>query len=119
MILNSDQLISTFVFHEACGRPHASWLRQVDSYLKDMGMMGLAPAWAIARWRPKEYRRKVDAATRCSGVCLTKPDLFIHTKHNKPDLFSTGVHVELYGENASFGAEYEPYGTVECDRIGH
>ena len=36
------------------GRPHASWLRQVESYLKD---------------RPKEYRRKVDAATRCSGVC--------------------------------------------------
>ena len=51
------------------GRPHASWLRQVESYLKDTGMTGLASAWAMARRRPKEYRRKVDAATRCSGVC--------------------------------------------------
>ena len=32
-------------------------------------MVGLASAWAMARRRPKEYRRKVDAATRCSGVC--------------------------------------------------
>ena len=51
------------------GRPHASWLRKVESYLKDVGMAGLASAWAMARWRPKEYRRKVDAATPCSGVC--------------------------------------------------
>ena len=55
------------------GRPHASWLRQVESYLKDtwhggpgvclgdgqteayvknMGMTGLASAWAKARRRP-------------------------------------------------------------------
>ena len=54
------------------GRPHASWLRKVESYLKDAGMAGmagLASAWAMARRRPKEYRRKVDAPTRCSGVC--------------------------------------------------
>ena len=51
------------------GRPHSSWLRKVESYLKDTGMAGLASAWAMARRRPKEYRRKVDAATRCSGVC--------------------------------------------------
>ena len=58
------------------GRPHASWLRQVESYLKDAGMAGLASAWAMARRRPKEYRRKEDAATRCSGVCPhTWPDL--------------------------------------------
>ena len=50
------------------GRPHASWLRQVESYLTDTGMASLASAWAMARRRPKEYRRKVDAATRCSGV---------------------------------------------------
>ena len=50
-------------------RPHASWLRQVESYPKDAGMAGLASAWAMARRRPKEYRRKVDAATRYSGVC--------------------------------------------------
>ena len=50
------------------GRPHASWLRQVESYLKDTGMAGLASAWAMARRKPTKYRRKVDAATRCSGV---------------------------------------------------
>ena len=49
-------------------RPQASWLRQVEAYLKDTGMRGLASVWAMARRRPKEYRRKVDAATRCSGV---------------------------------------------------
>ena len=37
-----------------------------EAYLKDMG---LASARAMARRRPKEYRRKVDAAPRCSGVC--------------------------------------------------
>ena len=40
--------------------------RQVESYLKNAGM---ASAWSMARRRPKEYRRKVDSATRCSGVC--------------------------------------------------
>ena len=50
------------------GRPQASCLRQMESYLKDTGMTGLAAVWAMARWRPKKYRRKVDAATRCSGV---------------------------------------------------
>ena len=34
------------------GRPHASWLRKVESYLKDMDMAGLASAWAMARQRP-------------------------------------------------------------------
>ena len=51
------------------GRPYASWLRQVESYLKDTGMASLASVWAMARRRTKDYRRKVDAATRCSGVC--------------------------------------------------
>ena len=32
-------------------------------------MAGLASDWAMARRRPKEHRRKVDAATRCSAVC--------------------------------------------------
>jgi len=32
-------------------RPLASWLQQVDQYLKDIGM-GLASAWGMARWRP-------------------------------------------------------------------
>ena len=42
---------------------------QTEAYLKDMGMTGLASAWTMARRRTKEYRRKVDAATRRSGVC--------------------------------------------------
>ena len=37
--------------------------------LKDIGITGLAPAWTMARRKPKEYRCQVDAATRCSGVC--------------------------------------------------
>ena len=50
------------------GQPHASWLRQVESYLKDSGIAGLASASVMARRRPNEYRRKLDAATRCSDV---------------------------------------------------
>ena len=50
------------------GRLSASWLQQVDLHLKEMGM-GQASAWGMARLRPLEYRRKVDAATRCSGAC--------------------------------------------------
>ena len=50
------------------GRPRASRLQQVDRHLKEMGI-GQASAWGMARWRPLEYRQKVDAATRCSGAC--------------------------------------------------
>ena len=41
---------------------------QTEAYLKDMGMTDLPSVWVMARRRPKEYRRKLDAATRCSGV---------------------------------------------------
>ena len=50
------------------GRPHASCLQQVDRHLKEMGM-GQGSAWGMARRRPLECRRKVDAATRCSAAC--------------------------------------------------
>ena len=73
------------------GRLHVSWLRQVESIVNDMGMAGLASAWAMARRRPNEYRRKVDAATRCSGVRpLTIPDLNIvkNVKKFHQNLFS-------------------------------
>ena len=40
---------------------------QIAFYLKDMGITGLAPALVMARQRRDEYRRKVEAATRCSG----------------------------------------------------
>ena len=48
-------------------------LRQVESYI-GYGRGSLASAWAMVRYRQKEYRRKLDAATRCSGVCPV-PDL--------------------------------------------
>ena len=51
----------------AMGRLRASWLQQVDQYLKEIGM-GQASASGMARQRPLEYRWKVDAATRCSGT---------------------------------------------------
>ena len=58
-------------------RPRASWLQQVDRHLKEIGM-GQASAWGMARRRPLEYRRKVDAATRCSCACShTLPDATI------------------------------------------
>ena len=51
---------------------------QTKTYLKDMDMTGLGSAWAMARWRPKEYRHKVNAATRCSGVWShTSPELSV------------------------------------------
>ena len=57
------------------GRPRVSWLQQVDQHLKEMGM-GQASAWGMARWRPLEYRQKVDTAMHCSGACShTWPDL--------------------------------------------
>ena len=31
------------------GRPQASWLRQMESHLKNTGMTGLATAWVMAR----------------------------------------------------------------------
>ena len=50
------------------GRPRALWLQQVHRHLGEMGM-GQASAWGMARRRPLEYWRKVDAATCCSGEC--------------------------------------------------
>ena len=59
----ADQILSARESREwrrPMGRPRASWLQQVDQHLKEIGM---------ARRRPLEYRRKVDAAMRCSGIC--------------------------------------------------
>ena len=30
------------------GRPHASWLRKMESYVEDAAMAGLASAWTMA-----------------------------------------------------------------------
>ena len=52
------------------GRPHPSWLRPMEEYLKDVkGVTGLASAWSLAKRNPRRYRSKVDAAKRCLGVC--------------------------------------------------
>ena len=37
----------TEVLDYAEGPPHGSWLRQVDSHLKDMGIKGPACAWTM------------------------------------------------------------------------
>ena len=50
------------------GHPRASWLQQVDQHLEELGL-GQASAWGMSRRRLLEYRRKVDAATHCSGTC--------------------------------------------------
>ena len=50
------------------GRSRSSLLQQVDRHLKEIEM-GQASAWTMARRKPLEYGRKVDAATRCSGAC--------------------------------------------------
>ena len=68
-LLRSEGLDHTERLDHAHGASTGLWLRQVESYLEDTGMAGLASAWAMARRSPKDYRRKVDAATRCSGVC--------------------------------------------------
>ena len=50
-------------------RPHASWLRQVESYLMDVGMAGLASAQDGAQTESEGVSSEVDAVTRCCGVC--------------------------------------------------
>ena len=67
----AHQILSAREPHEwrrPMGRPCASWLQQVDQHLKEMGM-GQASAWGMARRRPLEFRRKVDAATHRSCAC--------------------------------------------------
>ena len=50
------------------GRPYDTWLRQMDRHFAGVGM-GRMAAWRMAIRRPKGYRLKVDAATRCQGAC--------------------------------------------------
>ena len=74
------------------GRPQASCLRQMEAYLKDMGvclgdvqtegylkdmgMTDLASAWAMVRRRPEEYRHKVDSATVANLLYLYSTNIF-------------------------------------------
>ena len=78
----THQILSARESHEwrrPIGRPHASWLQQVDRHLKEMGM-GQASAWGMARQRPLEYRRKVDAATRCNHEARGRPIGLLHSR---------------------------------------
>jgi hypothetical protein len=50
------------------GRPRASWMRQLQSHLDSWGM-GPAHARNIARKKPMEWGRKVNAAKCPSGMC--------------------------------------------------
>ena len=49
------------------GRPKASWLRQVESYLRDTGMAGLATAWAMADAAVSEHSR---SCRHWLSICL-------------------------------------------------
>ena len=51
-------------------RPRASWFPQMEFYLKDISVAGRT----MAKRKPKQYRRKVDAATRYFSV-LPIPEL--------------------------------------------
>ena len=50
------------------GRPRATWLSEVDHSFQKVGI-GRVAAWRMASRRPKEYRKKVDAATRHCSAC--------------------------------------------------
>ena len=61
------------------GRPRASWLRQIESYLKDMGMMATGSAW-----RSPDGGRKSTIAgwtrLRAASVSALTPDILLRCK---------------------------------------
>ena len=62
---SAHQILSVREPHEwkrPTGRPHASWLQQVDQHLKEMG---------IARQRPLQYPQKVDTSMCCTEDVAT------------------------------------------------
>ena len=69
------------------GRPRASWLQQSDRNLKEMGM-GQASAWGMARRKPLEYRRKVDAAVLAPIPDLTSFKLMLNVLRFRSNTFS-------------------------------
>ena len=50
------------------GGQRPTWLSEVDHKFRELGM-GQAAVWGMASRRPKEYRKKVDAATRYCSAC--------------------------------------------------
>ena len=65
----SDPVLSgSGVWTMQMGRPRASCLRRMASYLDDMSMTDPAAPWAMARQRLKDVCWRVDATMRCSDV---------------------------------------------------
>jgi sorting nexin-29 len=50
------------------GRPRATWLNQIDGHCRELGI-GRELAWGLAKRDPAGWRSRVNAATRCFGVC--------------------------------------------------
>ena len=50
------------------GGQRSTWLSEVDHRFRELGM-GQVAAWKMALRRPREYRKKVDAATRYCSAC--------------------------------------------------
>ena len=50
------------------GRPRDSWLKKIDLSCRDLVGMNRVLAWRHAREDPRDYRRRVSAATRRRGV---------------------------------------------------
>ena len=50
------------------GHQRPTWLSGVDHKFREVGM-GQVATWGMASRRPKEYRKKVDAATRYCSAC--------------------------------------------------
>ena len=58
-----------FFLVEMRARPQPPWLREVESYLTDLGMTGQASAREMAMTEAEEEPSQMDAATRYSSVC--------------------------------------------------
>ena len=102
-ILSSGGLGST-------GAKKMTFIRIVQ-FIKGLEVIraGLASVWAMARRRTKEYRRKVDAATRCSDK---QNDLFGHVLSGHYQLQCgnyEGLH-KFHGEQA--GVSVQRWGVI-------
>ena len=110
------------------GRAMARRIRQVESYMRDKGMAGLASAWAMVKRRPNEYRLRMDAATRCYGVCPhTLPSApqvrRLKTLHSERSL-ETGEIIKIMGDREVCVQRADQTGCREipgfafCPRLG-
>ena len=88
-------------------RPHTSWLRQVESYLRDTGMVAMAFAWAmvtrrpwstVARWTRRALHEvaltRATQNTQNEEIIINKDDKNIINKGRKVER-SAEVHIVL------------------------